>query len=208
MIPLGTHPPTLIEKFQLDVFLKSSLLLEREYYFIFINNSNFRALDRPTAHYFGIGQAEQVFQLIWNIWGVWHVQVWLFSSFVNNLRVGLTTIGSVHACSICCMNVSNNSVVWQWRVWHFYPFDLVTGWVDNYWFGTGLLPLLYECLKYFGVLAMTGLAFLYMWLKSCKQIVSRSSVLLYTSPLYNRQLPGANLASVLSMNTLQFLEVH
>ena len=79
--------------------------------------------------------------------------------------------------------------------------------VDNSWFGTGLLSLLYGCPKYLGGLAMTCLAFLSIWLKCYQQFVSRSSVPLYTSPLYNRPLPGASLASFLSMKPLQFLEV-
>ena len=58
-----------------------------------------------------------------------------------------------------------------------------------------------------GGLAMKGLAFLSSWLKCCQLFVSRSSVPLYKSPLYNWPLPGASLASVLSTKHLQFLEV-
>ena len=47
-------------------------------------------------------------------------------------------------------------------------------------------------------LSMLGLAFLSFWLKCCQQFVSRSSVLLYTSPLYNWSLPDTSLASFLT----------
>ena len=53
---------------------------------------------------------------------------------------------------------------------------------------------------------MTGLAFLSIWHKCCQRIVSRLSVQ-YTSPLYNRPLPGATLASFLSTKSFIFLEL-
>ena len=102
------------------------------------------------------------------------------------------------------------------RVWLFSSFDLgvvnnlfTNHWVraDNSWFVTGLLSLLYGCLKCLGGLAMMGLAFLSIWHKCCQQIVSRTSVLLYAYPLYNRPLHGATLASFLSTKPLKFLEV-
>ena len=35
-------------------------------------------------------------------------------------------------------------------------------WVGNPWFGTGLLSCFYDCLKYLGGLAITGLDFLFL----------------------------------------------
>ena len=67
--------------------------------------------------------------------------------------------------------VLNIWAVWQGWVWFFSSFDLgvVNNLcpdhclrVDDFWFGTGLLSLLYGCLKYLGGLAITGLAFLFI----------------------------------------------
>ena len=63
-------------------------------------------------------------------------------------------------------------------------------WFGIFWFRTGLLSWLFDCLKYLGGLAMRGLNFLSIWLRTriCWQFVSRSSPL-YTWPYLAPALP-------------------
>ena len=100
-------------------------------------------------------------------------------------------------------------------VWLFSSFDLgvVNGLyidhcfrVDNNWFGTGHSIFSIAVLNIWVVWQCRVWLSLSIWLKCCQQIVSRSSVPMYTPPLYNGPLPGATLASFLSIKPLQFLE--
>ena len=102
-------------------------------------------------------------------------------------------------------------------VWLFSSFDLgvVNGLyidhcfrVDNNWFGTGHSIFSIAVLNIWVVWQCRVWLSLSIWLKCCQQIVSRSSVPMYTPPLYNGPLPGATLASFLSIKPLQFLEVN